>query len=209
MQAVVVYESMFGNTRAIAEAIGAGLGEYFDVAVITVPHADRAQIERADLVVVGAPTHVHGMPRASTMQGAAKQAEEAGGGRALEPDALKDGLREWFASVKTNRGHGLAAAFDTRMQGPEVFTGRASKGISRELRRQGYELIAPPESYLVTKANELCPGERDRARTWGAKLAESLSLGSCRKITRGLPGSGMLVWYGRHGRSWAGAVVEV
>jgi hypothetical protein len=176
MQAVVVYESMFGNTRTIAEAIGAGLGEYFDVAVITAQHAHRAQIEGADLVVVGAPTHVHGMPRASTRQGAAKQAEEAGGSLTLEPDALQDGLREWFASVQTSRGHGLAAAFDTRMQGPAAFTGRASKGISRELRRQGYELIAPPESYLVTKANELCPGERDRARTWGVKLAESLSL---------------------------------
>lgn len=176
MQAVVVYESMFGNTHTIAEEIGAGLSEYFDVAVITASHADRAQIDAADLVVVGAPTHVHGMPRASTRQGAAKQADQAGGGKALEPDALKDGLREWFASVKTERGHGLAAAFDTRLQGPEVFTGRASKGISRELRRQGYEVIAPPESYLVTKANELCPGERDRARAWGAKLAESLSM---------------------------------
>jgi hypothetical protein len=176
MQAVVVYESMFGNTRAIAEAIAAGLGDYFDVAVVTAAQADRAQIDGADLVVVGAPTHVHGLPRASTRQGAAKQAEEAGGGLTLEPGALKEGLREWFASVKSDRGHGLAAAFDTRMQGPAIFTGQASKGISRELRRQGYELIARPESFLVTKANRLCTGERDRARAWGATLADSLSL---------------------------------
>jgi len=176
MQAVVVYESMFGNTRTIAEAIGAGLSDYFDVAVVTAPRADREQIEGADVVVVGAPTHVHGMPRASTRQGAAKQAQQSGGSLKLEPDALEDGLREWFASVTTSRGHGLGAAFDTRMPGPAIFTGRASKLLSRELRRQGYELIAKPESFLVAKGNQLRPGERDRARAWGAKMAENLSL---------------------------------
>ena len=41
MQAVVIYESMFGNTRAIAYAIGAGLAEYFDVVVIPIGQAYR------------------------------------------------------------------------------------------------------------------------------------------------------------------------
>jgi hypothetical protein len=85
-------------------------------------------------------------------------------------------LREWLTSRVTSRGHGLAAAFDTRMNGPAIITGRASKGISSALRRQGYELIAKPESFRVTKANELCPGEQDRARSWGTALAQSLSL---------------------------------
>ncbi len=47
----------------------------------------------------------------------------------------------------------MAAAFDTRLQGPVAFTGRASKGISHALRRQGYELVAEPESFVVTKEN--------------------------------------------------------
>src|SRR6266568_1810303 len=176
MQAVVVYESMFGNTRAIASAVCAGLAEYFDAAVLPVSLADPATISEADVVVVGGPTHVHGMSRSSTRQSAAKQAEEAGSGLTLEPDALNAGLRDWLESLHPSRGHGLAAAFDTRMRGPALFTGRASTGINRALRQKGYELIVTPESFLVTKANVLVTGEQDRARAWGAALAESLAL---------------------------------
>ncbi|HEX7994726.1 MAG TPA: flavodoxin [Streptosporangiaceae bacterium] len=175
MQAVVIYESMFGNTRVIAYAIGAGLADYFDVAVIPVGRAYPTSYNQADLVVVGGPTHVHGLSRPSTRQAAAKQAD-AGDAMSLEPDALGEGLREWLASQVTSRGHGLAAAFDTRMPGPAIMTGRASKRISNALRRQGYELVTKPESFLVSKANVLRSGERDRARSWGAALAESLSL---------------------------------
>src|SRR5215468_7335079 len=63
MQAVIVYESMFGNTRTIAHAIGAGLAEYFDVAIVPVARAYPATYGEADLVVVGGPTHVHGLSR--------------------------------------------------------------------------------------------------------------------------------------------------
>ncbi|HEX6933660.1 MAG TPA: flavodoxin domain-containing protein [Streptosporangiaceae bacterium] len=176
MQAVVVYESMFGNTRAVAEAIGAGLTDYFDVVVVPVAQADPAQISDADLVVVGGPTHAHGMSRASTRLGAANQAEQGGGGVTLEPHASGDGVREWLGSLGTSRGHGVAAAFDTRMRGPAALTGRASKGISNALRRQGYELISEPESFFVTKRNTLVEGERDRAREWGVALASRLAL---------------------------------
>jgi hypothetical protein len=62
------------------------------------------------------------------------------------------------------------------MPGPAIMTGRASKRISNALRRQGYELVTKPESFVVTKANVLRIGEQDRARSWGAALAESLSL---------------------------------
>jgi len=176
MQAVVVYESMFGNTRAIADAIGVGLTDTFDVVVVPVAKADQAQVSDADLVVVGGPTHAHGMSRASTRLGAAKQASEPGSIVTLEPDASGDGVREWLGSLGSSRGHGMAAAFDTRMQGPAALTGRASKGISHALRREGYELISDPESFLVTKRNTLVGGEEDRARDWGIALANRLSL---------------------------------
>jgi hypothetical protein len=176
MQAVVVYESMFGNTRAIADAIGIGLADTFDVVVVPVAQADSAQVSDADLVVVGGPTHAHGMSRASTRLGAVKQAVEPGGGVTLEPYASGDGVREWLGSLGTSRGHGMAAAFDTRMQGPAALTGRASKGISHALRRQGYELISDPESFLVTRRNTLVAGEQDRAREWGVALADKLAL---------------------------------
>lgn len=72
MRAVVVYESMYGNTHLIADAIGAGLRSTFDVTVVPVSQAGPAVLVRADLVVVGGPTHVHGMSRVSTRKGAAE-----------------------------------------------------------------------------------------------------------------------------------------
>jgi hypothetical protein len=176
MQAVVVYESMFGNTHVIADAIGAGLSDTFDVVVVPVAQADAAQVSDADLVVVGGPTHVHGMSRASTRLGAAQQAQEPGSGVTMEPYASGEGVRDWLASIGASRGHGMAAAFDTRVKGPAALTGRASKGISHALRRQGYELISDPQSFLVTKRNTLVEGEEDRARDWGAALADKLAL---------------------------------
>lgn len=53
MRAVVVYESMFGNTRLVAEAIGRGLGPPDDVAVVPVGRATPELVADADLVVVG------------------------------------------------------------------------------------------------------------------------------------------------------------
>jgi len=178
MRAVVVYESMFGNTRGIAEAIGTGLVQDVEgcvVSVVRVAEADEALIKEADLLVVGGPTHAHGMSRALTRQGAAKTAEQAESGVRLEPDALAAGLREWLSSLGRSDVGAMAAAFDTRMPGPAALTGRASKAIGRELRHHGYKLVADPESFIVTKQNTLEPGEEDRARSWGAGLAEALS----------------------------------
>src|SRR5512140_2593882 len=94
MRAVVVYESMYGNTHLIADAIGAGLEATFDVRVVPVSHAGPEVIADADLVVVGGPTHAHGMSRASTRKAAVQAADKPVGGLTVEPDALGPGLRE-------------------------------------------------------------------------------------------------------------------
>lgn len=173
MRAVVVYESMYGNTHHVADAIGAGLSEGYDVAVVPVSEADPAVLNGADLVVVGGPTHMHGMSRPSSRKGAATAAAEADSGVTLEPDAVASGLREWLDSLGTAQFHARAAAFDTRMTGPAAFTGRASKGVSKALSRHGFELVAEPQSFLVTKDNHLVPDEGQRAQDWGARLAAS------------------------------------
>ena len=163
------------SATRIADAIGTGLVDGCVVSVIPVAQAGQDQIKTADLVVVGGPTHVHGMTRASTRQGAAKMAEEADSSVVLEPDAVAEGLREWLDALGKSKVGRRAAAFDTRMPGPAALTGRASKGISRALRHHGYEVVADPESFIVTKQNTLEPGEEDRARTWGARLAAILA----------------------------------
>ena len=172
MRAVVVYESMYGNTRAIAEAIGEGLRPTYDVAVVRVGRVLPGTLADVDLLVVGGPTHVWSMSRTKTREGAAASAQKSGSGLSLEPDATDAGLREWFGSL--GRRSGRAAAFDTRIDSPAMLTGRASKAIARRLRRRGYELAARPESFLVTKRNTLVDGEVGRAQAWAAGLASTL-----------------------------------
>ena len=79
MRAVVVYESMYGNTHLVADAIGAGLSTALNVSVVPVSQAVLAD---ASLVVVGGPTHVHGMSRAATRKAAVQD-----GAPAREPAA--------------------------------------------------------------------------------------------------------------------------
>ena len=169
MRAVVIYESMYGNTHLVAEAIGAGLRTAFEVSVVPVSQADPAVLAGAGLVVVGGPTHAHGMSRAATRKAAVEAAGKPASPLKVEPDALGPGLRDWFASL----GHYQvkAAAFDTRVHGPAALTGRASKGVARLLHAHGFDVVAQPESFLVSRRDQLEPQETTRAREWGTKLA--------------------------------------
>ena len=56
-----------------------------------------------------------------------------------------------------------------------TLTGRASTGVDRLLRAHGFDVIAEPESFLVTKQDRLEPQETARAREWGIKLAGSIA----------------------------------
>jgi hypothetical protein len=180
MRAVVIYESMYGNTHLIADAIGAGLRTAFDVRVVPVSQARPEVIAGADLVVVGGPTHIHGMSRASTRKAAVKAADKPVGGLEVEPDALGPGLREWFGWL--GRYPVRAAAFDTRLHGHATLTGRAGKGIAHRLHQHGFVLVAEPTSFLVTKQDRLEPQEQDRARDWGTQLAAA-----SRPVSSGTP----------------------
>ena len=172
MKAVVIYESMYGNTHQIANAIADGLRTSAEVVVVPVDEAEAELVKSADLVVIGGPTHAHGMSHVSTRKGAVEAAEKPGSGLVLDPDADDSGLREWFASL--DQPFTNAAAFDTRFDLPAAITGRASKGIARKLRHHGATLIAEPESFFVKKDNHLEPDEEVRAREWGALLAVAL-----------------------------------
>ena len=170
MRILVVYESMYGNTRTIAEAVGSGLGA--DSAVVAVRDATPDQVANADLLVVGGPTHVRGMSRPTSRKAARDAAGKPGSTLSLEAGADGLGLREWFASLGTVSCQ--AAAFDTRVDIPAIFAGRAALRIARLLRRHGAHLIARPRSFLVDKQNRLLGGEDVRARTWGEGLAREL-----------------------------------
>ena len=175
MKAVVVYESAFGNTRAIAEAVAEGLRSAVDAELRPVADAVSTTVEDAGLLVVGGPTHVHGMASHTSMKGAAEDARKRPGAH-VEPGLDGPVLRDWFDELGTAE-HVPAAAFDTRIDKPAVLTGSAAKGIAKRLKRHGYELVAEPESFLVTTAPgaPLHEGELGRAREWGTALARAVT----------------------------------
>lgn len=172
MRALVVYESMFGNTHLIAEHIAAGLAPMGEVSVVPVGEAGPELVKGADLLVVGGPTHAHGMTRASSRASAVDMAADADRDLHLDEDAEGPGLRDWFEGLGSLDTR--AAAFDTRVKGPALLTGQASKGIAKRLRQAGCSLVAEPESFLVTKANHLVDDEEAHARRFGAELAAAL-----------------------------------
>ena len=103
MRAIVIYESMFGNTRMIAEAIGEGLKPTYDVDVRPAGTVSREELTQVDLIVAGGPTHAWGMSRPSTRAGALKQVEVPGSGLRLETGATGPGEPEDRPAARAER----------------------------------------------------------------------------------------------------------
>ena len=172
MRVLVVYESMFGNTHVVADHISEGLRSDHDVLTVSVGEAHQVLLDDFDLIVLGGPTHVHGLSTSSSRK-SARQMAGKDDSLDLDREASGEGLREW---IKTIEGHRhLSAAFDTRIDASAALTGRASKSISRRLRRYGFRQLVEPESFLVDKDSHLVPGEAERATEWGEAISASLS----------------------------------
>ncbi len=170
MRALLVYESMYGNTAKIGEAIAEALREQ-GIEMVSGP-VSRIGPEAAgeiDLLAVGGPTHVHGMSSAKSRQSAVDDDKNT----YAEP-TIAPGLREWIADLTPGDGR-MAGAFDTRIDKAMFLTGSAAKGIAKRLGRQGFHLVLGPESFQVTTANELVEGELHHATTWGVDLAHAAS----------------------------------
>ncbi|TWD72008.1 flavodoxin [Kribbella amoyensis] len=162
-RALVVYESMFGNTQRIAAAIGEGLRPAFETEVLAVGQTPRTLPGDVRLLVVGGPTHAFGMSRPSTRDQAAAQ------GPMVMPATT--GVREWLEMLGPRRTETVAATFDTRVNKVRRLPGSAARAAARRLRHQEYEVIAAPASFYVgDMTGPLDEGEVDRARKWGEQL---------------------------------------
>jgi hypothetical protein len=163
MKAVVVYESHWGNTRAVAEAIAMGLGP--DARALPTDAATPEVIATADLVVAGAPVMGFNLPR----EGPLKQLAGDPKGP-TPPDVSHQLLRTWLDGLETRNA--WAAAFETRIW----WSLRGATGtIESKLGRAGYRKLAKAERFVVGGAyGPLREGELDRARAWGAELAKAL-----------------------------------
>lgn len=153
MGALVIYDSMFGNTEAVARAIADGIGG--GVKAIAVADVDISRLETATLVVVGSPTQ---------------------GGK---PTA---GIRDFLGAVPANALVNIeVAAFDTRLTMKESnfalrflmrLIGFAAPRIASRLKAKGGELVVPAEGFIVEgREGPLGEGELARARSWAAAIA--------------------------------------
>ena len=168
MNAIVVYESMYGNTRRIAEAIAEGLGGATVIGV----HEEPGEFDAVDLLVVGGPTHLHGLATSLSRRMAAEAATEDGA--EVDPGATEGpGLRKWMHALPHREG-ALAAAFDTRLDRSTALTGTAAQAIGRRLRRQGHTVVGTASFLVEDSIGPLEDGELERARRWGGELARAI-----------------------------------
>jgi flavodoxin len=164
MRALVVYESMFGNTQAVASAIAQGMSTVMSVDLHEVGTATTSVGPDVDLVVVGGPTHAFSMSRPNTRKSAAELTD----GPVVSTGR---GLREWLDEAGPTLRGVPAATFDTKITKIHL-PGSAAKTASRRLHRYGARILAAAHSFTVMGTpGPLADGELARARQWGTELA--------------------------------------
>ncbi len=173
MKALVVYESMYGNTRHIAQAIAEGLQVSIDAQAKPVGDVKAIDVDNAQLVVVGAPTHAWGLSRRRTRETAANDIAKHSDQR-VSPVAVATGVREWMRGLNLQRSC-RSAAFDTRLDRPKLFTGSAVRTIERGLVAAGFSIFGEPHSFRVGgTTGPLQFGEIERAREWGEAMGRAI-----------------------------------
>ncbi len=169
MKIVVVYESMFGNTKTVGQGIAEGLREAGEVKVGTVDDLSPDDVRDATLIVAGGPTQARHMAKPNARQSATKNHAFDKYGPVLPG---RESLRGWLERIPMGRAG--AAAFDTRFDKPTLLTGSAAKEIARELSRKGYSIIGAQSFFVQGTGGPLTDGERERAVAWGRELAANV-----------------------------------
>jgi flavodoxin len=155
VKALVIYDSVFGNTEQVARAIAGALAPRASVTLLRASAAAPEQLAGLDLLVVGSPT------------------------RGFRPTEDMTGLLKSIPS-KLLRGIPVAA-FDTRFKADELKSrsvrfivktgGYAAKRIADRLQKAGGALVVPPEGFYVEDTEgPMKPGELERASNWARTL---------------------------------------
>jgi flavodoxin len=141
MNVVILCDSKFGNTKRLAESMAAALRDTHSVSLRSADEG-LGPVTGVDVLLIGGPTHAHGASR-----------------------PLKDALS---AIPEGSLTAARVATFDTRIQMARILTGSAAASASKALKRTGARMVAPPESFFVTREDPpvLLSGEIDRAKTW-------------------------------------------
>lgn len=168
MNALVVYESHWGNTAAVARAIAAGIGP--ETRVLTTDEASTEALTDVDLLVAGAPVIAFRLGTDRMLESLANQSAKA----PSPADVSHPSMRSWLGRLP--HGRGRSAAFETRIWwSPRG----ATSDIERGLERAGYQPVAKAHRFVVKGSyGPLRDGELERAREWGADLAKTMTAGN-------------------------------
>lgn len=149
MKALIVYDSVYGNTEKIARAIAGALTPSTEVKVLRPREVNPSELESVDLLIVGSPTQ---------------------GGRPTPA------IQEFLSKVTGPAIEGInIAAFDTRFSTKLVgIFGYAAGKIAGSLKTKGGTLILSPAAFFVKgKEGPLKEGELERAAGWAKRIFES------------------------------------
>ncbi len=139
MKVLIVYDSQFGNTEKVAQAVAASLGTKEDTHLAKVEMVKPEDMKGLDILIVGSPVHAWGPTKAVKLFL-----------KSLKPEILS-GVR--------------AAAFDTGY--PSRMAGSAAKKIEKSLIKSGCSIVAPTVKFAVTgNKGPLADGELDKATAW-------------------------------------------
>jgi len=168
VKVVIVFESMFGNTSALAGDVMAGLADAgADITLADVATAPRQVLLGCDLVVLAAPTH------ALTLSRPESRAEAVDKG--ADPAHAATGLREWLttlaASLPVTSSRPSIAVFDTRVRKARHLPGSAARSVARTLGKSGFAVVDRTSFYVEGITGPVTPGEHEQARAWGRGLA--------------------------------------
>jgi len=149
MKALIVYDSVYGNTEKIARAIAGAIAPSAEVKVLRAGEVSASELASLDLLIVGSPTQ---------------------GGKPTRA------IQDFLSKVPEPAIKGInVAAFDTRFTTKLVgIFGYAAGKISGSLKTKGGTLILPPEAFFVkSKEGPLKEGELERASDWAKRILES------------------------------------
>jgi flavodoxin len=149
MDALVLYDSQYGDTRRIAQAIADKLAEFGEARAVRLDPRQALELQGVDVFIVGCPT------------------------QGWRPTPA---IQSFLEEVSSEELRGLAVAcFDTRFRLPRFMTGSAANVMAGKLREKGSSLLVAPESFFV-KGTEgpLRDGELERASTWARQIVDEV-----------------------------------
>lgn len=161
MKAMVVYESLWGNTAEVAKAIAEGIGG--GTKACSTAEATKESLKGVDLIVAGAPLLGFALPTEGIRDSIRKNPREKS---PSPPDFSHPSMRSWLDELP--EGHGRSASFETRIWWSP---GSAAKAILKRLEKAGYTRLADPKKFIVTgRYGPLREGELEKARDWGTEI---------------------------------------